>query len=209
MVGFELDFRWRGPRDHFLEHRNGTQVACCLWVLCRNLASVMDSINTDDTDIFAPNGWLRPEMLEAPALKALQRSVCWAADTRWESVRTPHIFMGVLSVGDRHVGEWCRMIGSDPDSLLMQFASLFSRGRDVKTPIVRLNREFLSENAIRCLRLAMVRARRVKRNIRLIDLLVSTFSPGGGIVAGCFAEVGFPPDHLAAMAVAAEERNPV
>jgi hypothetical protein len=116
--------------------------------------------------------------------------------------------MGVLSVGDRHVDEWCRMIGTDPDSLLLQFAALFSRGREAKTPLVRLNREFLSENAIRCLRLAAERARRVDRDIRLVDLLVALFCPAGGIVAGCFADVGYPPDHLAAMAVAAEERNP-
>jgi len=161
-----------------------------------------------ETDIFAPNGYLKPEGIEPVALKSIERAVCWAADTRWESVRTPHLFMGVLSVGDRHVIEWCRMIGSDPDSLLLQFASLFTRSKDQQPPLVRMNREFISENAIRCLRLAFERARRVNRPVRLIDLLVSIFSPAGGIVGGCFAEVGYPPERLAAMAVAAEERNP-
>jgi len=168
----------------------------------------MNFSDSVETDIFAPNGYLKSEGLDAVALKAIQRAVCWAADTRWESVRTPHLFMGVLSVGDKHVVEWCRMIGSDPDSLLLQFASLFTRGKELQTPIVRMNREFISENAIRCLRLAFERARRVNRKVRLIDLLVTIFSPSGGIVGGCFAEVGYPPDHLAAMAVAAEERNP-
>ena len=165
-------------------------------------------MNSAETDIFAANGWLRPEALEPPAMKAMQRAVCWAADTRWDSVRTPHVFMGVLSVGDRHVREWCRMIGTDPDSLLLQFATLFTRGPEFKTPIVRLNREFLSENALRCLRAAANRARRVQRDIRLIDLLIALFSSMSGIVAGCFADVGYPPDRLAAMAVAAEERHP-
>jgi ATP-dependent Clp protease ATP-binding subunit ClpA len=160
------------------------------------------------SDIFAANGWLRPEMFEPAAWKAVQRAVCWAADTRWESVRTPHLFMGLLSVGDRHVNEWCRMIGAGMDSLLLQFAALFTHDRDTKTPIVRLNREFLSENAIRILRAARERATRVERKIRIIDLLVALFSPAGGIVAGCFADVGYPPERLAAMAVAAEERNP-
>jgi len=165
-------------------------------------------MHTTESEIFATNGWLKPDVLRPMALKAVQRAVCWAADTRWESVRTPHLFMGLLSVGDRHVSEWCRMIGTDADSLLMQFATLFTHDRDAKTPIVRLNREFLSENALRVLRTAHKRAQRVGRNIQIIDLLVALFSPAGGIVAGCFADVGYPAARLAAMAVAAEERNP-
>src|SRR6188508_344012 len=99
----------------------------------------LGSMNSTECDLFAANGWLRSEVMEAPALKALQRAVSWASDTRWESVRTPHLFMGLLSVGDRHVNEWCRMIGTEPDSLLLQFASLFSKSRDVRTPVVRLH----------------------------------------------------------------------
>jgi len=162
-----------------------------------------------ESDIFAANGWLRLELLTPSVKKAMQRALCWTADTSWDSMRTPHIFMGLLSIGDRHVAEWCRMIGTEPDSLLMQFAALFTQQRDNETPLVRLNREFISENAIRVLRSAYERARRSEREtIRVIDLLVAIFSSVGGIVAGCFADVGYPPQHLAAMAVAAEERNP-
>ncbi|MCE9534498.1 MAG: hypothetical protein K8T89_25760 [Planctomycetes bacterium] len=169
----------------------------------------MEFANAPEHDIFAPNGWLRQELLEPAVRKAMQRALCWTADTCWDSLRTPHIFMGLLSVGNRHVTEWCRLIGADPDSLLLQFAALFTRPRDMKTPIIRLNREFLSENAIRSLRVAYDRACRSDRSeIRIIDLLVALFSPAGGIVAGCFADVGYPPERLAAMAVAAEERNP-
>ncbi len=100
------------------------------------------------------------------------------------------------------------MIGAGMDSLLLQFAALFAHDRKTRTPIVRMNREFLSENAIGILRAARARANRVERKIRIIDLLVALFSPAGGIVAGCFADVGYPPERLAAMAVAAEERNP-
>jgi ATP-dependent Clp protease ATP-binding subunit ClpA len=171
-------------------------------------AGQVDFMDTPEPDIFARNGWLRSELLNPAALKAVERSVCWAADTRWESLRTPHLFMGVLSVGDRHVREWCRMIGSDVDSLLLQFAKLFTHNRAGKPPVVRLNREFLSENALRVLRHAHKRAQRSERSLQIIDLMVALFSPAGGIVAGCFADVGYPPERLAAMAVAAEERNP-
>jgi ATP-dependent Clp protease ATP-binding subunit ClpA len=161
------------------------------------------SPNVDD--IFASNGWLRPELLEESTAKALQRAVCWATDTRWDSIRTPHLFMGLLSTTDRRVSEWCRMIGADADSLLLQFAALFTRSKKTPMTIVRLNREFLSENAIGVLRAAAKRARRCKHSvIRMSDLLVALFSPAGGIVAGCFADVGFSPERLVAMAVAAE-----
>src|SRR5580704_6605141 len=90
----------------------------------------VEFMNTTESEIFAANGWLRTDLLHPMALKAVQRAVCWAADTRWESVRTPHLFMGLLSVGDRHVNEWCRMIGAGMDSLLLQFAALFTHDRD-------------------------------------------------------------------------------
>ncbi len=161
-----------------------------------------------DNCLFAPNGWLRPESVESSAFKALQRAVCWAADTRWDSVRTPHIFMGLLSAPDRRVREWCRMLGSDPDSLLLQFAALFSQTPDAPAPTVRLHREFLSDNALRVLRVAEERSLRCRRPaIRISDLLIALFS-SVGIVADCFADVGYPPERLAAFAVAAEERNP-
>jgi ATP-dependent Clp protease ATP-binding subunit ClpA len=162
--------------------------------------------NSNKTDVFAVNGWFRAELAEELAAKSLQRSVCWATDTRWDSIRTPHLFMGLLSTADRHVLEWCRMIGADADSLLLQFASLFTRKRNVAEAIVRLHREFLSENSIAVLRTAWRRAQKSNRPlIRVSDLLVALFAPAGGIVAGCFADVGLPPERLAAIAVAAEE----
>jgi len=165
----------------------------------------MPSPSGKNDDIFAANGWLRSELLEETALKALQRAVCWASDTRWDSIRTPHLFMGLLSTSDRRVMEWCRMIGADADSLLLQFAALFTRTKRPPFAVVRLHREFLSENAIGVLRAASIRSLRCKHShIRMSDLLVALFSPAGGIVAGCFADVGYPPERLAAMAVAAE-----
>lgn len=168
----------------------------------------MAVIPPPEHDVFAPNGFVRAELLEPAAEKALQRAVCWAADTRWDSVRTPHLFMGLLSAGDRRVFDWCRLIGADADSLLLQFGVLFTRTRDVKKPLVRLNREFFSENAIRVLRTAHERTRRYERDlIGVSDLLIALFAPNGSIVAGCFENAGLPSERLAAMAIAAEERQ--
>ena len=160
------------------------------------------------TDLFAPSGWLNADALESDGYKALQRAASWAADTRWETIRTPHIFMGLLSIGDRRIKAWCRMIGADPDSLLLQFAKLFSRPKSNPPPFGRFHREFVSENAMRSLRTAVARAGRCGRTrIAVADLLVAIFAPRHGIVPVCFADVGLEPEHLAAIAVAADERD--
>jgi hypothetical protein len=159
-------------------------------------------------DVFAANGWLRLELLEPPAAKAATRAACWAIDTRWDSLRTPHLFMGLLSSGDRFVTDWCRLIGADPDGLLMQFAAMFTCPKPAAAPLVRLNREFISENAIRALRATRARSlRQGREQARTSDLLVSVVAPEGGIVAGCFAGAGLAPDRLAALALAAEGRQ--
>lgn len=175
----------------------------------RNPNLFMPSHSASKCDLFAANGWLRPEAVEEPAFKALERGARWAADTGWDSIRTPHLFMGLLSVPDRHVRDWCRMLGSDADTLLIQFAAMFTQEREAPKPRVRLHREFLSENALRVLRGARERTRLGgRKSIRISDLLIAMFSPAGGIVADCFADVGYPPERLAAFAVAAEERDP-
>jgi ATP-dependent Clp protease ATP-binding subunit ClpA len=168
----------------------------------------MASHPTFNCELFAPNGWLKPETADESAFKALQRGVRWAADTGWDCVRSPHLFMGLLSVADRQVREWCKMLGSDPDALLLQFATMFRQESNASIPSVRLHREFLSENALRVLRGARERARSGRRKtISIADLLVAMFSASSGIVADCFADAGFPPEQLAAFAEAAEDRN--
>jgi ATP-dependent Clp protease ATP-binding subunit ClpA len=167
------------------------------------------ALHAAHNDLFASNGWLRPEAVQESAFKALQRSVRWASETGWDSVRTPHLFMGLLSVADRQVRDWCRMLGSDPDSLLLQFAAMFTQPCEIPGPLVRLHREFLSENALRVIRGAGERARLVGRsNIGIADLLIAMFSPSGSIVADCFADVGYPPERLVEFAMAAMEDNP-
>lgn len=160
-------------------------------------------------DVFAANGWFRSEAADDIAFKALQSASDWANNMGWESLRTPHIFIGLLSVADSRVREWCRMIGSDPDSLLLQFAAMFRQSSPADCPKVRLHREFISENALGVIRAAYERSRNEgRKRIRSSDLLVAMFSTSGGIVATCFADVGYPREHLAAFAAAAEQRNP-
>jgi ATP-dependent Clp protease ATP-binding subunit ClpA len=158
----------------------------------------------ESSDVFAAGGWLRLELFEPAAVLGLKQAAHWAAETRWESIRSPHLFMGLLSTNDARVSEWCRSIGTDADSLLLQFTAMFRRSQE-ESPIVRLHREFMSENLIGVVRAARTRSQ--KRGSDLVglgDLLVCLLTLAGGIVAGCFVDAGISAELLESSAVAAE-----
>ena len=48
-----------------------------------------------------------------------------AAETRWESLRSPHVFMGLLAAPDAGVRHWGGLLQADLPNLLGQFQKLF------------------------------------------------------------------------------------
>src|ERR671936_1826383 len=110
-------------------------------------------------DIFLPGGRLRLELLTPPAIEALRESVRLARETRWDSVRSPHVFMGLLAVPDASVRNWGERLQADLSKLLGQFQELFHQEEGEDEAVLVLNREFLSDNVIHLLRESMMRAR--------------------------------------------------
>src|SRR5262249_46675180 len=76
-------------------------------------------------DVFLPGGRLRGELLTGDATSALHEAVRFARETRWDSVRSPHVFMGLLSVPDASVRNWGERLKADLPNLLGQFQELF------------------------------------------------------------------------------------
>src|ERR1700731_10115 len=109
-------------------------------------------------DIFEGDGHLREDLFTGPALAALRESLDQTRDTRWDSVRSPHVFMGLLAAPDPGVHNWGERLGADLPKLLDQFRELFHQEEGEKEPLLVLNREFLSDNVIRLLREAFNRA---------------------------------------------------
>src|SRR5262245_34615316 len=103
-------------------------------------------------DVFFPGGKLRLDILNDGAVKAVRESLRLARETRWDSVRSPHIFMGLLAVPDTGVRNWGERLGADLPKLLGQFQELFHQEEGEVEAILALNREFLSDNVIRLLR---------------------------------------------------------
>src|SRR3954454_21893499 len=123
------------------------------------MASSDDSVE----DIFLPGGRLRADLMTEDAHRAMTESVRLARETRWDSLRSPHVFMGLLAVPDASVCNWGERLQADLSKLLCQFQELFHQEEGDAEAVLALNREFLSDNVIRLLRDAHNRAQDHRR----------------------------------------------
>src|SRR5579871_2111287 len=112
----------------------------------------MASPNESVDDIFLPVGRVRGDLLTEGAAAAMKESLRLARETRWDSVRSPHVFMGLLAVPDPSVRNWGERLQADLGKLLGQFQELFHQEEGEEEAVLVLNREFLSDNVIRLLR---------------------------------------------------------
>jgi hypothetical protein len=157
-------------------------------------------------DVFHPGGKIRQDLLLDATLNVLREALRYARSTCWDSVRSPHLFMGLLAAPDPGVNYWGDKLGADLPRLLEQFAELFHQDEAEAEHSLTLHREFLSDNVIRLLREALGRARDAHRQcITPIDLLVSLFTTPNSIVAECFEKIGVTAAKLTELAVIAEQ----
>ena len=156
-------------------------------------------------DIFLPSGRLSPDILDETTIRVLRESLAHTRSTNWDSVRTPHLFMGLLSSPDTGVFKWASRLGADLSGLLDQFRDLFHQDNVEPVPPLLLNREFLSDNVIRLLRDAHDRCRECGREqVSPMDLLITLFTTPNSIVAECFERIGVTAAKLTELAVLAE-----
>jgi ATP-dependent Clp protease ATP-binding subunit ClpA len=158
-------------------------------------------------DIFQPSGRLRLDLFNEGALKVLRESLRLARETRWDCVRSPHVFMGLLASPDARVSNWGDRLRADLPKLLNQFQELFHQDDGESEPILALTREFFSDNVIRLLREARSRALDHDRTrVTPMDLLIILLTAAESIVAECFERIGVTRDKLAELAFMAEKQ---
>lgn len=168
----------------------------------------MSTSYNSDGDIFLPGGRLRQERFSEAALMVLGEAMRLARETNWDSIRSPHIFMGLLSVPDPGVRNWGMRIRADLPRLLDQFQELFQQESTGQEPLILLNREFLSDNALRLLRDASQRAADSGRQrVAPMDLLIGLLTASNSIVAECFESIGVTAAKLTELAVIAERQG--
>jgi ATP-dependent Clp protease ATP-binding subunit ClpA len=159
-------------------------------------------------DVFGPGGGLRADLLCPSAAKALAEAVRLARETHWDSLRSPHVFMGLLASPDACVCNWGERLRADLPKLLGQFRELFFQDAGESEPILLLHREFLSDNVIRLLRDSYQRTLAHGRPlVTPMDLLISLLSASNSIVAECFERIGIPTATLTRLAVMAERHS--
>jgi ATP-dependent Clp protease ATP-binding subunit ClpA len=158
-------------------------------------------------NIFLPDGRLRIDLLTEGALGAIYESLKQAHETRWDSVRSPHVFMGILAVPDAGIRNWGQSLEEDLSNILTQFQELFRQENAENDSILLLNREFLSDNVIRLLRDAHQRAVSHGRSrVTPMDLLITMLTSQNSIVAECFENIGVTAAKLTELAVIAEHQ---
>jgi ATP-dependent Clp protease ATP-binding subunit ClpA len=158
-------------------------------------------------DVFKPDGRLRLELLTEPALEALHEAINQARETRWDSVRSPHVFMGLLAMPDEGVRRWGERLETDLANILGQFQELFRQEECDGESVLALHREFLSDKVIRLLREAHQRALTHRRGqMTPMDLLISLLTTPNSIVAECFERIGVTAAKLTELAVIAEHQ---
>jgi ATP-dependent Clp protease ATP-binding subunit ClpA len=165
----------------------------------------MASMEPARDDLFQPSGQLFPHRATETTHTVLAESLRLARKTRWDCLRSPHIFMGLLAQPDEGVRRWGQRLKTDLTHLLSQFQELFHQDEGDCEALLMLNREFLSDNVIRVLREAYQRALDNDREaITPMDLLITLLTANNSIVAECFERIGVTAAKLTELAVLAE-----
>jgi ATP-dependent Clp protease ATP-binding subunit ClpA len=167
----------------------------------------MSSPDPSSQDIFQPGGPLRQELLSEAAAAALREAIRFARETCWESVRSPHVFMGLLAAPDPCLANWGERLRVDLHRLCGQFVQYFQQEQPAPEGALALHREFLSDNVIRLLRASRDRAGRQGRtSVTPMDLLIILLTAPGSIVAQCCEQLsGVTAAKLTEQAVMAEQ----
>src|SRR5258707_6241496 len=90
-------------------------------------------------DIFQPGGKLRLDAVQDTTAEVLREAIKYARTTRWDSVRSPHLFMGLLAAPDDGIHTWGDRLGADLPRLLEKFAEPFTQDDRELEPCLSLN----------------------------------------------------------------------
>lgn len=154
-------------------------------------------------DIFLLGGPLDEKRFDLNCRMMLHASVRAANQTRWETLRSPHLFMGMMAEPDEMIAKWCDSLETNPNKLLAQFGRLFLQSTDDMFR-VRLHREFCSTNTLEILRAAARRAHQLSVPMITSRELFWSLLEDEGCVAACFRESGYSASLLRVMLKATE-----
>jgi len=158
---------------------------------------------TQESEIFLPSGFVNRSAFTAAAADVLDEAARAARATRWESICSAHLFMGLIATPDRTVGQWARQAGVGLGQRLIRFRRLFRRPGTIE-PMVLAHREFITGDGIAALRSARERCEELDRTrITPADLLWAVLAQDGCVIAR-LSDDGLPAPMLRVLLAEAE-----
>lgn len=149
-------------------------------------------------DIVAPDGALDRRLFEVELLGALDEAAALASRTHWADIRSPHIFLGILTRPDSRLAAHLTAGGTvDPTALAAVLIRALTGPPNPALPRPRLHREFLSENALHILRAGKLHAeRRGAARSAESDVLRAILGDGANIITASLAQAGLSPQQF-------------
>ncbi|MCS7167321.1 MAG: hypothetical protein RMI91_11370 [Gemmatales bacterium] len=147
--------------------------------------------------LFDVQGRLRQDCFAVSAVRALRAAVDAAMRTCWSSVRSPHLFIGLLEEADEAVAHWLEQNRLQSSALRQTFLELFDQSHQLPQSRLSLHRACFSEHLLEILEQARQRA--LKRGglpITCADLLATVLSCAPSVVVECLRREGYDAPRL-------------
>ena len=146
--------------------------------------------------LFIPNGFVTAELFTTDAYASLKLSLKAAEATRWDTVRTPHIFMGLATRDDGLADALFAKTRHGAKDIYRAFSRAFMQRPGAEGPL-QLHREFFSDNVIRLLHRARARtAEHQETQISEKHLMMAILEDVDGIVVYTLSQVGLDAERL-------------
>ena len=147
---------------------------------------------TGSETLFAPDGRLRQEYFTASAVRALRAACDAAMRTGWPTLRTPHLFIGLLEEADEPIARWLSRNQLDAARLRKDFLDWFDMSEQLSAKPIHLQAECFSEHLRQALHFAYERAlQRGGSPITPADLLAAVFLCEPSVVCECLRRDGY------------------
>lgn len=142
--------------------------------------------------LFTSEGRLRQECFSRPALRAVRAAMDAASRTGWPSIRTPHLFIGLLEEADEAIVHWLARNQLDGAQLRQTFLELFDQSHSSTGPRLGWQRSCFSNHLLEILDQAHQRAfQRGASAITSADLLASVLTCAPSVVVECLRREGY------------------
>ena len=146
--------------------------------------------------LFMPNGFVTPELCTEPTYAALELTLKAAAETRWDTIRTPHIFMGLVARENGLAATLFAKTRHSAKDIYRAFSRAFMQRPGAEGPL-QLHREFFSDNVIRLMHRARARAAdHDEPRISEKQLMMAILEDVDGIVVYTLGQIGLDPERL-------------